>query len=200
MPGGVSALIVGLQPLITAFIAAPALGETIDRRHWLGLVTGIIGVALVLTPKFSWATLGGITPTTAGAVIFGTIAAAAGTVYQKRYAAKLPLLSSVFWQYVGASIIVIIVAAVTESFRFDATPQAWGGLAWALIISVAAILLLMLLIREGAVAKVSTLIFLVPGVTALMTFTFFGETLTAFQIIGMVVTAAAVLIVNRRKV
>jgi drug/metabolite transporter (DMT)-like permease len=198
LPGGVSALIVGLQPLITVFFAVPMLNEKVDGRHWLGLITGIIGVAMVLAPKFSWATLGGITPITAGAAIFGAIAAALGTVYQKRYAAKLPLLSSVFWQYIGASLIVVTLAALTENFGFDGTPQAWGGLAWALIISVAAILLLMLLIREGAVAKVSTLIFLVPGVTALMTFALFGETLTVIQIIGMLITAAAVLIVNRK--
>jgi drug/metabolite transporter (DMT)-like permease len=198
MPAGVSALIVGLQPLITAFLAAPILAEAISRKHWLGLLTGVFGVALVLSPKFSMATLGGITPVTVIACLLGTVSVALGTVYQKKFAAHLPLLGSMAWQYFGASAVVIVIAALFENFGFDGTVQAWLALGWAVfVISLGAVVLLMMLIREGAVSKVSSLIFLVPAVSALTTYFVFGERLTLLQICGMAVCAAAVFIVSR---
>lgn len=199
MPGGVSALIVGLQPLITAFLAAPILTETISRKHWLGLMAGVFGVALVLSPKFSLAALAGISPPTVAACLLGTLSVAFGTVYQKKYAAYLPLLTSMVWQYFGASVVVILIAALFEHFGFDGTVQAWLALGWAVfVISLGAVVLLMMLIREGAVSKVSGLIFLVPAVSALTTYFMFDEKLTLLQICGMAVCAGAVLIVSRR--
>lgn len=198
MPGGVSALIVGLQPLVTAFLAVPMLGENISGKHWLGLATGIAGVGLVLAPKFTWATLGGITPLTGFACVFGMVCAALGTVYQKKYVSHLPLLTSIIWQYAGASLVMLALAAAFENFGFDHSQQAWASLAWAVVVlSLVAIFLLMLLIREGAVSRVSSLIFLVPAVSAAMTFVLFNETLTIIQILGMATCAAAVLIVSR---
>lgn len=198
LPAGVSALIVGLQPIATVFMAVPVLGERVDGRHWLGLAAGIAGVALVLSPKFSLAAIDGITPVTAGIAVIGMLSATIGTICQKRVASHLPLLPSVMWQYVGASVAVAILAALTENLGFDGSIQAWAGLAWAVVIlSVGAILTLMYLIREGAVAKVSALIFLVPGVTAVITYLMFDEMLTFMQVVGMAVTAAAVMIVNR---
>lgn len=198
MPGGVSALIVGLQPLLTAFLAVPILGEVIGRKHWLGLIVGIVGVGMVLLPKFTLAALGGITPITVAACLLGTVCVALGTIYQKRFASHLPLLTSIIWQYFGASIVVITLASVFERFGFDGSPQAWFALGWAIfVISLGAVVLLMLLIRRGAVSKVSSLIFLVPAVSAFTTFLVFHETLTLVQILGMAVCAAAVLIVSR---
>jgi drug/metabolite transporter (DMT)-like permease len=199
LPAGVNALIVALQPIVTAFMAVPMLGERVDGKHWLGLAAGVTGVVLVLSPKFSLASIDGITPVTSSIAIIGMLCATLGTIYQKRFASSLPLLPAIMWQYMGASIAVLILAALTENFAFDGTVQAWVGLAWAVVVlSVGAILILMYLIREGAVAKVSTLMFLVPGVTAVITYFMFGELLTLMQIIGMAVTAAAVIIVNRR--
>ncbi len=198
LPGGVAALIAGLQPLITAFIAVPMIGERVSGRHWLGLCVGLLGVALVLSPKFSASTIDGITPVTAGIGLLGICSAAFGTVYQKRHATSFALIPSMFWQYVGASAATLILASLTEHFHFDGGLQAWSGLAWAVVISsVCNILILMYLIREGAVAKVSALIFLVPGVAAVVTWLMFNETLTLIQVVGMAVTAAAVIIVNR---
>jgi drug/metabolite transporter (DMT)-like permease len=198
MPGGVSALIVGLQPLITAFLAGLVLKDIIRPAHWWGLLLGMLGVGLVLAPKFSMAIIGGITPVTAGWCVFGTFAVAMGTIYQKRFLGHLPLVTSMVWQYVGASLAVVIVAALTESFHFDGSFQAWFGLLWSIVVlSLAAIFLLLMLIRDGVVAKVSSLIFLVPGVSATMTFLIFNERLNPIQILGMAVCAAAVMIVNR---
>jgi drug/metabolite transporter (DMT)-like permease len=201
MPAGVSALIVGLQPLMTAILAAHLVGERISLRHWLGLATGIAGVALVVWPKLQGSLTGGITPLTVAVNVAGALSISFGTVYQKRYATALNLASGGVWQYVGATLVVLVAALLTEDMRFDATFEAWFALAWSVIVlSLGAISLLMLLIRLGDVGRVASLIFLVPGVSALMAYGLFGETLSPVQILGMAVCAAAVLIVTRTRV
>jgi drug/metabolite transporter (DMT)-like permease len=198
LPAGVGALIVGLQPLITAFMAALILGEVINSRHWMGLAVGLIGIGLVVWPKLVFTHVGGVTPLTASCALFGAVAISFGTVYQKRFATGLHLASGGFWQYAGASLVVFFGALALGDFQFDYSLQAWSALAWAvLVLSVAAITLLMMLIREGEVSRVSGLIYLVPAVAALMTYFMFDEKLLLIQIIGMAVCAGAVLIVNR---
>jgi drug/metabolite transporter (DMT)-like permease len=203
MPAGVSALIVGLQPLMTAIIAAAMVQERISLRHWAGLAVGMLGVALVVSPKLE---LGpglaeGITPLTTAVNLLGALSISFGTVYQKRFATALNLASGGAWQYVGASLAVLIPALLMEDLRFDGSFQAWFALGWSVIVlSLGAITLLMLMIRLGDVGRVSSLIFLVPGVSALMAYVLFGETLVLVQIAGMAVCAAAVLIVTRKRV
>jgi drug/metabolite transporter (DMT)-like permease len=200
MPAGVSALIVGLQPLMTAFLAAAMVGEKIVARHWLGLAVGILGVGLVVWPKLNLDALSGITPLTTGLCILGAFSVSLGTVYQKRFATGLNLASGGVWQYIGASLVVITGAVLSENFGFDGSFSAWLALGWSVIVlSLAAITLLMLLIRHGDVARVSGLIYLVPAVAAFSTYVVFGETLVPVQIIGMAVCAGAVFIVTRAK-
>ena len=197
LPAGVSALIVGLQPLFTAFLAAWILGERIHGRHWFGLLVGLIGIALVISPKLHFQGVEGITPLTVGLALFGALCISFGTVYQKRFATGIALATGGTWQYVGGSLVVLISAYFAEDFFFDNSHQAWFALVWAVIVlSIIAITLMMILIREGAVSKVSSLIFFVPAVAALMTYVLFDETLNIIQILGMAVCAAAVLIVN----
>jgi drug/metabolite transporter (DMT)-like permease len=199
MPAGVSALIVGLQPLMTAILAAAMVKENIAPRHWIGLAVGILGVALVVSPKLQTGLTGGITPLTTAVNVLGALSISFGTVYQKRYATSLNLASGGAWQYVGAALVVLVFAVTMEEMRFDGTFEAWFALGWSVIVlSLGAITLLMLLIRLGDVGRVSSLIFLVPGVSALMAYGLFGETLSLVQIIGMALCAGAVLIVTRR--
>ncbi len=199
MPAGVSALIIGLQPLITAIFASYMVKEELGTRHWIGLAVGIAGIGLVVSPKLSFAAIGGITPLTTFVNLMGAVFIAYGTVYQKKHATGLNLASGGAWQYVGASIVVLAGALVMEDFGFDGSFNAWFALGWSVIVlSLGAITLLMLLIRHGGVAKVSSLIFLVPAVSATMAYFLFGETLTLVQIAGMAVCAAAVLIVTRK--
>jgi drug/metabolite transporter (DMT)-like permease len=199
MPAGVSALIVGLQPLMTAILAAWMVKEKIALRHWAGLAVGILGVALVVSPKLQSGFSGGITPVTIAVNIFGALSISFGTVYQKRFATSLNLASGGAWQYVGATLAVAIPAVLMEEMRFDGSFDAWFALGWSVIVlSLGAITLLMLLIRLGDVGRVASLIFLVPGVSALMAYALFGETLTPVQILGMAVCAGAVIIVTRK--
>lgn len=199
MPAGVSALIVGLQPLMTAILAAWMVKEKIALRHWLGLAVGILGVALVVSPRLQSGFAGGITPVTTAVNVFGALSISFGTVYQKRFATALNLASGGAWQYVGATLAVAIPAVLMEEMRFDGSFDAWFALGWSVIVlSLGAITLLMLLIRLGDVGRVASLIFLVPGVSALMAYVLFGETLTPVQILGMAVCAGAVIIVTRK--
>lgn len=198
MPAGVSALIINLQPLLTALLAALIIGESIRRQHWFGLAIGLIGVGLVVWPKLSLNSTQGITPVTVGVNALGALGVALGTVYQKRFATKLHLASGSVWQYVGATLVVLIGAAFTEKFHFDGSPQVYFALGWSVIVlSIISVSLLMYLISQGDVARVSALIYLVPAVAAASAFLLFGESLTAIQILGMVVCAVAVLIVLR---
>ncbi len=199
MPAGVSALIVGLQPLMTAILAAWIVGERISLRHWAGLAVGILGVALVVSPKLQAGVAGGITPVTTAVNVVGALSISFGTVYQKRFATAVNLASGGAWQYVGASFAVLIPALLMEEMRFDGSFDAWFALGWSVIVlSLGAITLLMLLIRLGDVGRVASLIFLVPGVSALMAYGLFGETLTPVQILGMAICAGAVVIVTRK--
>ncbi|TYC53422.1 DMT family transporter [Rhodobacterales bacterium] len=201
MPAGASAIIVGLQPVLTALMAVTLLAETIARRHWLSMAIGAAGLALVLGPKLDL-TGTGITPTTIAAVIAGVAAISFGTVYQKRYAQNLNLWAATVWQYVGALAITLPLSA------FESWQIVWSGdlifaMAWlVLVLSVGAILLLMLLIREGIVSQVASLFYLVPVVTAVESYFLFGETLSLVQIVGMVLVMSAVLTIrsSRRRV
>lgn len=198
LPAGVSSLIVGLQPLLTSFLAAWILGEVLALKHWLGLVVGLIGIALVLAPKLSFAHLGGITPLTVALSVLGACSISLGSVYQKKFATGIPLATGGVWQYVGASLVTLLISLALGDFLFDNSFYAWSALIWAvLVLSVISILLLLMLINKGEVSRVSGLIFLVPAVSSLMTFFLFGETLTLVQLFGMAVCACAVLIVNR---
>ena len=199
MPAGVSALIVGLQPLMTAILAAWMVKEKIALRHWVGLAVGILGVALVVSPKLQSGFSGGITPITTAVNIFGALSISFGTVYQKRFATSLNLASGGAWQYVGATLAVAIPALLMEELHFDGSFDAWFALGWSVVVlSLGAITLLMLLIRLGDVGRVASLIFLVPSVSALMAYVLFGETLTPVQVLGMAVCAGAVIIVTRK--
>lgn len=198
MPAGLSALIVGLQPLITAVMAGFALGEKVLPRHWAGLTIGFVGIAIVLAPRIGDA-LGGVTAATLVACVFGVGAISAGTVWQKRHLAGADLVSGTLWQYVGATAVVAAGSFAFETRTFVVTGELVFALAWlVLVLSIGAIFLLMHMIREGEMAKVSSLFYLVPAVTALIAWVLFGETLTPLQLVGMVVTMVGVAMATRR--
>lgn len=200
LPAGIAALIGGLQPIFTALLAGRMLGERITTRHWLGLGVALIGVALVLAPKLDLTVVDGITPATVLTMTLGALSMTLGSIYQKRFVTAVDLLAGTAWQYAGALSVVLIGALLTENFRFDGTTDAWIALGWSVVVlSIGAILLLMTLIRHGDVSKVAALIFLVPGVAALMAWGLFDETLTLIQILGMVVCAAGVFLVTRAR-
>jgi drug/metabolite transporter (DMT)-like permease len=198
LPAGVSALIVGLQPLLTALLAAPFLGERITARHWLGLGIGILGVALVVWPKLTFGAHG-ITPLTMAASVLATLSITVGSIYQKRHMTGLDLRSGNAVQFLGAAAVMGLAAMVSERFHITWTGEVIFAMAWlVLVLSIGAITLLYLMIRHGEVSRIAGLFYLVPAVTAAIAWALFGETLSPVQILGMAVCAGAVMLVTRR--
>ncbi len=198
LPAGFAGLIVGLQPMLTAVIAGLFLGETVTRKHWLGLVVGLVGVATVLSPKFGSAT-DGVTVATLGAAIVAVIAMSVGTVWQKRFVATADLVTVTLWQYVGGWAVAFLIATLFETGDFVLSGELVFAMVWLVfVLSLGAIFLLMILIREGEVARVASLFYLVPGVTALMAWVLFDETLSPIQLVGMAITTFGVALATRR--
>ncbi len=195
MPAGASAIVVGLQPVLTALIAVVMLRETVSGKHWLSLAVGGAGLALVLGPKLDL-TGSGVTPATVLAVVGGVLAISFATVYQKRFAKTVDLLPATFWQYVGA-LLVTVPLSFTESWQITWSGELLFALGWLiLVLSIGAILLLMLLIREGAVSEVASLFYLVPVATAVESYFLFDEILNPIQLAGMALVIGAVLTIR----
>jgi len=185
MPAGLAALIVGLQPLITAVLAASLLGEKILPRHQVGLVAGFAGVVIVLTPKLG--DLGsGVTWATLAASVVAVVSMSAGTIWQKRFASGDNIVAGACWQYAGAAAVMALASLAFETRQFKLTGELLFAMTWlVLVLSIGAVFLLMIMIRDGEVSKVSSLFYLVPAATAIIAWVLFGEDLTLVQIGGM---------------
>ena len=169
-PAGISAMIVGLQPLVVAVFSGLVLGEEISRRHWIGLAIGVFGLVLVIAPKIEFGS-GGINPTNIIVLVGAMLGSSFGTLYQKKFAAHVPLRTGTIWQYFGAFVPMSLYALVFEHYSFDWNGELIFAFAWLVIgLSIISIFLLMTLIREGSVAKVSSLFYLVPASTAIIAF------------------------------
>lgn len=199
LPSGISALIAGLQPLLTGLLSKPLLGEEVSRRRALGIVIGAAGAGLTLIPKLGASGDGGIPLVPLLVCLGGMVAITLGTIWQKRRGRGADLATNTAVQYAGAMVPIVIGGLATESGHFDwASVAAWTGLAWSVFgMSIGAILLLMVLIKRGAVAQVAALLYLVPGVSALMAWGMFGEALTPIQIAGLAIAALGVAVANK---
>jgi drug/metabolite transporter (DMT)-like permease len=191
---GVSALIVGVQPPLTAALAGPFLGERVTGRGWLGLVLGFAGVVLVVVNKLE---LGLGTPLGMALSGMALVGITLGTLYQKRYCGGMDIRSGGVVQFAAAGVPVTILAFAIESHRVAWTPTFLFALGWMVfVMSLGAITLLYLLIRRGEAYRVSTLFFLVPATTAVMGYLAFGERLTLIALAGMVLVAVGAALVN----
>jgi drug/metabolite transporter (DMT)-like permease len=191
---GAAALVVGLQPLLVAAIAAPLLGETVGWRHCLGLALGLLGVWLVVAEKLG-AGMG-----TAAGIAFAMAALlgiTAGTLYQKRVAGGLDIRVGNVFQFASAAVLTGIAALAFESRVIDWQPDLVVALLWSVVVlSFGAVSLLLWLIAQGAASRVSSLFFLVPPTTALMAWLLFDERLPPLAMLGMALAVAGVALVN----
>jgi drug/metabolite transporter (DMT)-like permease len=195
IPAGITALIVGLQPLLTAAVVGPLLRERVSWRQWLGLAIGFAGVTLVLWDKLhvDSAHLGGIFYALAG--LLGITSA---TIYQKRFCGTVDVRSSAAIQYSAAALVLLPVAIFLGLGEVQWTGMFFFTMAWLiLVLSTGAFMLLLWLIRMGAASKVASLFYLTPPVVALGGYVIFGETLALPALAGMALTAVGVALVNR---
>lgn len=195
VPAGIAALIVGLQPLLTATVVGPALGERVRLPQWIGLCLGFVEVALVLWEKLVIDKVPG--RATAWSVI-ALFAITAATLYQKRFCPTMDWRTGGFFQYAAATLLIGLFAVLGESgaVRWDAGLIL--SLAWLVVVlSIGAITLLNWLIRRGRAARIASLFYLVPPMVALESWLWFGEKLGTAALIGMAITAVGVALVNR---
>jgi drug/metabolite transporter (DMT)-like permease len=192
---GVTALIVGLQPLLTAALAGVLLGERVTARQWTGLGLGLLGVALVLARKLGQGlgdAQGGLACV---AALFGITL---GTLYQKRFCAGMDLRTGNVVQFTAAGLATAPLALLFERVRVDWDNRFVFALLWlVLVLSLGAVSLLYVLIRRGAASQVASLFFLVPPCTALIAWLLFGERLGPLALLGMALTAVGVALASR---
>ena len=195
IPAGLSALIPGLQPILTSTLASRWLGERVTPLQWTGLLLGLAGVVLILQgrPMGGEAGLGWL------ASGVSLVSITLGTLYQKRYCGRIDWRSGNLVQYLAVTVFFGAGAWLFESNVVHWTGEFVLAMAWlAVMLSIGSIGLLYWLIRRSAATSVASLFYLVPAVTAVMAYVLFGEQLDTVAIIGMVACAAAVFLVNRR--
>jgi drug/metabolite transporter (DMT)-like permease len=196
MPAGVAALIVNLQPVLTA-AAGRFVGERVIARQWLGLVLGFIGVALVVWTKVTTIGMG------LGVVVLAVMALlsmTAATLYQKRFCPLFDLRTGQVIQFTASVAVTLPFAFASESFHIEWNASVIGAMLWSIfVLTGGGISLLFLMIRHGAATQVTGYLYLVPAVTALMAWVMFGERLAPAAIVGMVVTIVGVALVVRRR-
>jgi drug/metabolite transporter (DMT)-like permease len=195
IPAGLSALIPGLQPILTSTLANRWLGERVTPLQWTGLLLGLAGVVLILHDRpmsgeagWGWLASG-----------VSLVSITLGTLYQRRYCGKIDWRAGNLVQYVTVAIFFAAGAWLLESQAVRWTGEFVVALIWlAVVLSIGSIGLLYWLIRRSAATSVASLFYLVPAVTAVMAYMLFGERLDPVAISGMIACAAAVFLVNRR--
>ncbi len=189
LPAGVAALVVCLQPLLTAVGAGWLLGETVRSRQWLGLLLGLAGVSLVVFHKmgavFTWQAL--------VCSVFALVAITCGTLYQKKFCPHFDWRTGVVAQFIPTAVVTGLGAWWFETGRMDFTGELVFALAWlVLVLSVGAVSLLNWLIRQSSAVNVASLFYLVPPCTALVAWALFGESFSPMALWGMAMVVGGV--------
>jgi drug/metabolite transporter (DMT)-like permease len=196
MPAGVSALLVGTQPLVTALFAF-TVGERATRLQWLGLLVGFAGIALVLSDRL---TLAGVGPLALAANLLALAGITVGTLYQKKHGGSADLRTASLIQFAASFVVLLPFALALESVEVRFSAEFWAALVWSVLaLSLVAITLLLVMIRRGRATEVASLMYLTPPTTAVFAWLAFGERLGALAWTGVVVTMAGVALVLRNR-
>ena len=194
MPAGVSALVTGMQPVLTAILGGWLLQERVTARQWLGFVLGFLGVLLVVWERIRIEGLGALAVALS---VLALISITLGTLWQKRHGAGIDLRSGAAIQFVAAALI-LAPFMLLESRNVQWRGELVFALAWlVLVLSLGAIFLLLHLIRKGKATQVSSLFYLVPPTTALIAWPLFGETYSLAAAGGMAIAMLAVWLVMK---
>jgi drug/metabolite transporter (DMT)-like permease len=198
---GTVALLVGLQPVLTAIWSALTTSATtqarVSARQWCGLLLGLAGLLLVVWPKLGG---GEVTAWNLALAVFALLGITVGTLYQKRFVAPCDVRSASAVQLLAAFLVTVPLAAL------EAEPIVWhphliGAMAWSvLVLTLGGSSLLYMLLQRGAATRVTSLMYLVPPCTALMAWALFGESFTPPMLFGMFLTVSGVALVVRAPV
>jgi drug/metabolite transporter (DMT)-like permease len=196
MPAGVSALLVGVQPLLTALLAF-TVNERATRLQWVGLVVGFVGVALVLSDRL---TLAGVQPLALVVNFLALGGITAATLYQKKHGTDVDLRTGSLIQFAASFVVLLPFAVATESMVVNFTLEFWLALVWSIVaLSLVAITLLLVMIRRGRATEVTSLMYLTPPTTAVMAWLMFDEMLGPVAWTGVLVTMAGVALVLAKR-
>ena len=200
LPAGVSALIAGLHPVLTALASRRVLGERLIRLQWFGVVLGFVGVVAVVVDRLLTHS-SGITAITMGASAISVLGMAGGTLVQRKKCATMPLLWGTVIQYSGAGVVLVILAAVWEHIDFRVTGRSLFALSWAVVVlSIAAVLLMLWLLQRRAASQVTSLFFLTPALSAVEGAILFGERLGPLALVGLAISLLGVAFVTRKAI
>ena len=195
-PAGLSSVITSMQPIVVSLLAVRLLNEPLTRRQLAGLIFGLLGVFLVVLPKLSKAD--GFTGESLLFLFLALAGSTVATLLQKKIGHSIPLMIGTTYQFAIAGLGLLLISIGRGRTRFEITHTSFWTMAWAVLVtSIAAVLLLLWLLNRGSAAKVSSLLYLVPPMAVLQAFILFGETVTPLGVIGIVMTALGVALVIR---
>lgn len=192
LPSGVSALIAGLHPVVTSFIGHWLLKERLRSLQWAGISCGLVGVIAVLVERSS-VKAASVTAVTVVAMAIAVVGMSTGTIMQRSRGRGMPLLRGTAVQYVAAGLALLPLAIFDERWKMHMTWRNAAALAWAVgVLSIAAVLLMMVLLARHAAAKVSSLFFLTPALSTIEGAILFSERLGALAVVGLFIALAGV--------
>lgn len=195
-PSGLSSVITSMQPIVVSLLAVRLLSEPLTRRQLVGLLCGLSGVVLVVLPKLSKS--GGFTPETLAFLFIALAGSTIATLLQKKIGHSIPLLIGTTYQFAIAGFGLLAISLIRGKTRFVITHTSIWAMAWAVLVtSIAAVLLLLWLLNRGSAAKVSSLLYLVPPMAVLQAFILFHEKVSTEELLGIALTAAGVALVIR---
>jgi drug/metabolite transporter (DMT)-like permease len=196
-PAGIASVVTSMQPILVSLIAVRLLGERLTRTQLIGLLLGFLGVFLVLAPAFSRA--GEMTFLALALLIAALAGSTSATLMQKKIGHSIPLLAGTTYQFLIAGVVLGIYSFATGHTAMQWNLESSLAMAWAVVVtSLVAILLLLWMLTRGSAARVSSLLYLVPPMAAVQAFILFGEKLNPQAIIGIVMTALGVALVQKR--
>ena len=191
------AVVVGMQPVITAVLIGPILGEDVNIRQWGGFFLGTVGVVLVIVANFASIGFGSGAPAVFLSLLC-VLSISVGTLYQKRFCASVDLRSGTMIQLIIAAVMMWGISSWFETGHVEWTGTFVFALMWSvLVLSVGAYTLLWWLVRRNAATNVVSLFFLMPPVTAVFDWFLFDETVSLITLMGIAIAVAGIAIVIR---
>jgi drug/metabolite transporter (DMT)-like permease len=199
LPSGLSALIAGLHPVVTAVFGRMVLREHLRRSQWFGVILGLVGVVAVVGEKLGNGSKS-VTTVAIVAMVLSIIGISSGTLIQRARGRDMPLLRGTSMQYSAAALALVVAIPFMEDATVRITPQFLLALGWAtLVLSLGAVLIMMRLLASHSAARVSSLFFLTPALSALEGAVLFGERMGLLAVFGLLVAGCGVWLTMREK-
>jgi len=200
LPSGISALIAGLHPVLTALASRRVLGERLIRIQWVGVFLGFAGVIVVVIDRLVTHSTG-VTTLTMLASAISVLGMSGGTLVQRKKCSTMPLLWGTVVQYTTAAAVLLVLAVTWEHWDFSVTSRSVFALLWAVfVLSIAAVLLMLWLLQRRAASQVTSLFFLTPALSAIEGAILFGERLGLYAVVGLAISLVGVAFVTRKAI